>query len=110
MTDTHELAHNHSGPLGVLASDMGNSFTAFNTAVFESEGEIPRKYRELIALGVALTTQCEGCLRGHTAAAVENGATDEELAETTYIAAALRAGGAIVHGLKVMSTASKLRD
>lgn len=99
--------HNHQTPLGDLASGMGTAFVAFDAAVFSGPGEIPRKYRELIALGVALTTQCEACLKGHARAAIDNGATEEEIAETTYITAALRAGGGIVHGIKALSSVQR---
>jgi AhpD family alkylhydroperoxidase len=88
------------------ASPMLKAFAAFNSAVMESESEIPRKYKELIAIGVGLTTQCQDCITGHTAAAITAGATPEELAETVHIAAALRAGGAMVHGMKYVMPAS----
>jgi AhpD family alkylhydroperoxidase len=99
--------HNHPAPLGALAGGMGDAFVAFDDAVFNGPGDIPRKYRELIALGVALTTQCDACLKGHARAAVEYGATEEELAETTYITAALRAGGGIVHGMKALAAVQR---
>ena len=82
------------------AAPMLKAFGAFNSTVMESESEIPRKYKELIAIGVGLTTQCQDCITGHTAAAIKAGATQEELAETVFIAAALRAGAAMVHGMK----------
>jgi AhpD family alkylhydroperoxidase len=47
---------------------------------------------------VALTTQCPYCLEIHKKAAHAAGATAEEIAETTFVAAALRAGAAITHG------------
>lgn len=100
--------HDHPAPLGPLAEGMGAAFAAFDDAVFSGPGEIPRKYRELIALGVALTTQCDACLKGHARAAVEHGASQEEIAETTYITAALRAGGGIVHGAKALSAVKPL--
>lgn len=99
--------HNHPAPLGELAGGMGEAFVAFDQAVFSGPGELPRKYRELIALGVALTTQCDACLKGHARAAVEHGATEEEIAETTYITAALRAGGGIVHGIKALGSVQR---
>ncbi|MEO6806240.1 MAG: carboxymuconolactone decarboxylase family protein [Edaphobacter sp.] len=61
------------------------------------DGAVPKKYKELIALGVALTTQCPYCLEIHRGRAVEAGATPEEIAETALVAAALRAGGAVTH-------------
>ncbi|MCD7100974.1 carboxymuconolactone decarboxylase family protein [Pseudoclavibacter sp. 13-3] len=78
--------------------DVLKAFGAFNDAVFSDQREIPVKYLELIALGVAFTTQCEFCIEGHTARAVAAGATDTELAEAAWVAAALRAGGAYAHG------------
>ncbi|MFD6518088.1 carboxymuconolactone decarboxylase family protein [Rhodococcus sp. NPDC060176] len=89
---------------------MGQALAAFNATVFTAEGQIPRKYREPMAVAVALTTQCEGCIKVHTHDAVAVGATDEELAETTYIAASLRAGGAVVYGLKSLAAADKTRN
>ncbi|HLX26097.1 MAG TPA: carboxymuconolactone decarboxylase family protein [Candidatus Cybelea sp.] len=74
-------------------------FVALDKTVGRSDGTIPVKYRELIAIGVALTTQCPYCLEVHTANAKKAGATREELAETVHIAVALRAGAALTHGL-----------
>ena len=54
--------------------------------------------RELIALGVALTTQCTYCIDAHSNKAVAAGATRGELAEASWVAAAIRAGGAFAHG------------
>lgn len=66
------------------------------------DGVIPQKYRELISVAVALTTQCAYCIDAHVKNAVEAGATREEIAETVFIAAALRAGGAVGNGLLAM--------
>lgn len=90
-------------------ADVLKAFGAFNDAVFSSEREIPRKYQELIALAVGLTTQCQFCIEGHTALAVDAGASDQELAETAWIAAALRAGGAFAHGRIAFQTAAEHR-
>ncbi len=54
------------------------------------------------ALAVALTTQCPYCLDVHRAAAVKAGATEAELAETVFVAAALRAGAAVTHGTHLL--------
>lgn len=67
-----------------------------------SDGIIPVKYRELMSVAVALTTQCAYCIESHIQNAVQAGATREEIAETVFIAAALRAGGAVGNGLLAM--------
>ena len=77
------------------------AFQALDKAAM-AEGHIPVKYKELIALGVALTTQCPYCLELHGQAAVAAGATEEELAETAFVAVALRAGAALTHGTHLM--------
>ena len=83
--------------LEARAPQAWQAFAAFDKAAL-ADGAIPRKYKELIALGVALTTQCPYCLEIHREQARKAGATDEELAEVTFVAAALRAGAAVTHG------------
>lgn len=79
--------------------DMLKGFQQFDAAVFAEEGpEIPLKYRELMAVAVGLTTQCVYCIEAHSKNAVKAGATQQELAETSWVAAAIRAGGAFAHG------------
>ena len=83
--------------LGELAPDAFKGFVAFDAAAFQG-GVIPLKQKELIAVAVALTTQCPYCIEIHSTRAKKVGATERELAETTLITAALRVGGAITHG------------
>jgi AhpD family alkylhydroperoxidase len=61
-------------------------------------GAIPVKYKELMALAVALTTQCPYCIEIHSKQARGAGASDQEISEAVVVAAALRAGAAITHG------------
>jgi AhpD family alkylhydroperoxidase len=83
-----------------------SSFAAFidfnNAALKGPENVIPRKETELIAVVVALTTQCEDCIKAHTTAALGEGASAAELAETTFVATALRAGAGLAHGLMAL--------
>ena|SRR5579859_4352574 len=83
--------------LGAKAPDAWKTFIAFDQAAL-ADGVIPKKYKELIALAVALTTQCPYCLAIHKEQAVKAGASEAELAEVTFVAAALRAGAAVTHG------------
>jgi AhpD family alkylhydroperoxidase len=85
-----------------LAIPEGEQFLAFNRATERADGAIPRKYRELIALGVALTTQCAYCIDVHTRHARAHGVTKEELAEAAFVAAAVRAGGTLAHSLMAL--------
>ena len=83
--------------LGALAPAASEAFWAFDKAAL-TEGAIPKKYKELMAISVALTTQCAYCIELHRQAALKAGVTDQELAEVVHLTAALRAGGAITHG------------
>jgi AhpD family alkylhydroperoxidase len=83
--------------LGELAPEAFKAFVAFDEAVVKG-GTIPLKYKELIAVAVALATQCPYCIEIHSKKARKAGASEQELAETTLLAAALRAGGAMTHG------------
>lgn len=82
-----------------LAPQEGKAFMNFDHVVKRKDGNISLKTREFIALAVALTTQCSYCLDVHTRGAKRAGATPEELAELVSIAAAVRAGATMSHGL-----------
>src|SRR5207344_183845 len=73
-----------------------------DSIVGKEDGAIPRKFRELIAIAVACTTQCPYCLDAHTKNAKKAGATRQEVAEAVFLAAALRAGAAATHGMLAM--------
>jgi AhpD family alkylhydroperoxidase len=79
-----------------LAPDVMKAFWAFDKAAV-ADGAIPVKYKELIAVAVAVTTQCPYCIDIHSGNARKAGATEAELVEATMVAAALRAGGAVTH-------------
>jgi AhpD family alkylhydroperoxidase len=90
--------------LGTLKQNAPTEFKAWLELdkIVGHEGKIPVKYRELMAIAVACTTQCPYCLDVHTRNAKKAGATKEELSETVFIAAALRAGAAVTHGALAM--------
>ena len=83
--------------LAGLAPEAFRGFVTFDAAAFAG-GAIPVKHKELMAVAVALTTQCPYCIEIHARKARKAGATEQELAETTLVAAALRAGSAMTHG------------
>jgi AhpD family alkylhydroperoxidase len=79
-----------------LAPELMKAFWAFDKAAVAA-GAIPVKYKELIAVAVALTTQCPYCIDIHKGNARKAGATDTELAEAGMVAASLRAGASVTH-------------
>src|ERR1051326_417181 len=88
-----------------LAPEVMKAFWAFDKAAV-ADGAIPVKYKELIAIAVAFTTQCPYCIDIHTNGARRAGATDAEIVEAAIVAAALRAGGAVTHATHALATVS----
>jgi AhpD family alkylhydroperoxidase len=102
---SHELSQKRR----VLAPETEKAFQAFSQQVF-APGALPAKTKQLIAVAVAHVTQCPYCIRGHTKAALRQGATREELMEAIWVAAEMRAGGAYTHSalaIDVMDQASQ---
>jgi AhpD family alkylhydroperoxidase len=89
----------HTADYKEQTPDILAAFDAFENAVFAREGrEIPLKYRELMALAVALTTQCPYCIDSHAQNATKAGATRAEIAEAAWVTTSIRAGGGYAHG------------
>jgi len=88
--------------IGAGAPEAMKAFLAFDKTALAA-GAIPAKYKELMAVAVALTTQCPYCIEIHSHKAREAGASDQELSEVVLVAAALRAGGAITHGTHALN-------
>lgn len=86
----------HLKKLDENAPDAMKAFWAFDKAAF-AEGALSVREKQLIAVAVALTTQCPYCIELHNKAAREAGADDAQLAEAALVAAAIRAGGAVTH-------------
>ncbi len=108
MACYHEMEDLKSiGQLEKLAPAEFKGFVALDAIVGREGGAIPRKYRELLALAVACTTQCPYCLDVHTRGAKKAGATREEVVEASMIAASLRAGAAVTHGLLALKLFDK---
>jgi AhpD family alkylhydroperoxidase len=82
---------------GELAPAAWQAFVAFDKAAL-ADGALPNKTKELIAIAVAMTTQCPYCIEIHTKKAKAAGCTEAEIAEAVLVAAALRAGAAVTHG------------
>lgn len=67
------------------------------------------KTRELIALAVAVTTRCDGCVAFHAAEAAMLGVSNEEVAEALGVAVTLNAGAAMVHSTHVLDVLDQLK-
>lgn len=97
-TVTRELARMRRG----LAPDASRAFHEFSNAVF-AEGALSTKAKHIIAVAVAHVTQCPYCIKGHTRAALNEGASAEELMEAIWVAAEMRSGAAFAHSVIALS-------
>ena len=86
-----------------LAPKPADAFKAFSQTVF-ADGALPSKTKQLIAVAVAHVTQCPYCIRGHTKAAMQQGALAEEIMEAIWVAAEMRAGAAYAHSVLALDT------
>ena len=91
-----------------LAPETSAAFHAFSRQVF-AEGALSTKAKQIIAVAVAHVTQCPYCIRGHTRAALREGASDAELMEAIWVAAEMRAGGSFAHSALAIAEMDRAR-
>lgn len=89
------------GELGRLSPDTLKGYKTLSAAG-EATHRLSPKIRELIALAVAVTARCDGCIVVHTDAALKHGATPEEISEALGVAVALNAGAALVYSARAL--------
>src|SRR3954447_10634677 len=89
------------GAIGAVSPDIVKGYQTLAGAGAKT-GKLDAKTRELIALAVAVTTRCDGCITVHTDAAIKAGATKEEIAEALGVAVDLNAGAALVYSARVL--------
>ena len=89
------------GTLGKLSPDTVKGYVQLGQAGAKTD-IFDARTRELIALAVAITLRCDGCIATHTAEARKAGATREELAAALGIAVAVNAGAALVYSTRTL--------
>jgi AhpD family alkylhydroperoxidase len=63
-------------------------------------GALDAKTKELIALAIAVSKECDGCIAAHAHAAVQHGATPAEAAEAIGVTFLMNGGPATVYGAR----------
>ena len=86
------------GEIGKLSPDTVKGYATLANAGAQTN-HLDAKTRELIALAVAVTTRCDGCITVHVDAALKHGASREE---ALGVAVSLNAGAALVYSARVM--------
>src|SRR5437764_15222955 len=63
-----------------------------------ADGVLDEKTKELIALAIAVSKECDGCIASHARGAARTGATESEVAEALGVTIAMNGGPATVYG------------
>ena len=93
--------------IGKESPELWNKFLAWYSAVF-SEGALTEREKALIALAVAHTVQCPYCIDAYSSTCLEKGANLEQMTEAVHVAAAIRGGSSLVHGIQMRNHVEKL--
>jgi AhpD family alkylhydroperoxidase len=100
MATTREIVDELREPtrsLRAAAPEAWAGFKAMHDAAM-ADGALPRKVKELIALAIAVTRECDGCIASHGRGAAHFGATAEEVSEALSVALLMNGGPATVYG------------
>jgi len=89
------------GELGAKIPETMESFNQLHLAS-TTDGVLKKKTKELIALGIAITVRCDGCIAFHVHDALSSGASSEEIMETIGVAVMMGGGPAVVYGCEAM--------
>jgi AhpD family alkylhydroperoxidase len=84
-----------------LSSETVKGYTQLGSAGAKTN-KLTDKTRELIALAVAVTLRCDGCIASHTTAAISHGASKDEIAEALGVAISVNAGAALVYSVRTL--------
>ncbi|HYG37492.1 MAG TPA: arsenosugar biosynthesis-associated peroxidase-like protein [Cytophagales bacterium] len=94
------------GKIGELQQDLADKFFSYYNEVFK-EGALTAREKSLIALAVSHAIQCPYCIDAYTTDTLEKGVTESQMMEAVHVAAAIRGGASLVHGVQMMN---KIKD
>ena len=95
--DAFEELRGPTRSLRAASSGAWAGFASMHDAAM-ADGALARKTKELIALAIAVTKQCDGCIVSHAKGAARYGATPEEVAEALSVALVMNGGPATTYG------------
>lgn len=93
--------------IGEHAPDLAQKFFDWYGAVF-ADGALSAREKSLIALSVAHALQCPYCIDAYSKDALEKGSDLEQMTEAVHVAAAIRGGAALVHGVQMRNHVHKI--
>ena len=94
--------------IGKFSPELAEKFFDYYNSVTGQDGALTKREKALIALAVAHTEQCPYCIDAYTTACLENGADPEQMTEAVHVAAVMKAGITLVHGVQMHNAMEKL--
>ena len=95
------------GNIGEFQQKMADKFFDYYGEVFK-EGALTAREKSLIALAVSHTIQCPYCIDAYTTDSLEKGCDEEQMMEAVHVAAAIRGGASLVHGVQMMNKVKEI--
>lgn len=89
--------------------DVYSGFANMSRAAM-SEGALPARFKELLALVVAVVKRCDGCIVAHAKGAIRTGATEEEVAEALGVAILMDGATATVYAPRAFEAYQQLKE
>ena len=93
--------------IGKDVPELWKAFSQWYSQVFQ-EGALTAREKALMALAVAHAVQCPYCIDAYTQASLEKGSDMEQITEAIHVAAAIKGGAALVHGVQCRNIADNL--
>ncbi len=86
---------------------LGEKFFTYYGEVFK-DSELTAREKSLIALAVAHAVQCPYCIDAYSCDAFEKGWSEGQMMEAVHVAAAIRGGASLVHGVQMMNKVKEI--
>jgi AhpD family alkylhydroperoxidase len=105
MTTAHDVGRNLAEPSRRLREhipDVIDAYAALQRAAM-ADGALPAKVKEVIALAIAATRECDGCIAAHARGAARHEATEEEVAEAIGVVVLMNGGPGTVWGPRALA-------
>lgn len=90
------------GNVTEFQKELGDKFFDWYGATFK-DGALSAREKSLIALAVAHAVQCPYCIDAYSGDTYEKGWSEEQIMEAVHVAAAIRGGASLVHGVQMMN-------
>ncbi len=95
------------GDVGEFQKELADKFFDYYGTVF-ADSALSAREKSLIALAVSHAVQCPYCIDAYTEESLEKGYSEEQMMEAVHVAAAIRGGASLVHGVQMMNKVDKL--